>query len=294
MSVSVACIAGEEVYRQWQAGKISGKTLTPRATPFGPSAEIFHLENDQASYYLLARHGLGMGKTSPGRINQRANLYALKELGVRVILGWGPGAAVRHSIAVGDLVILSDVIDWTGHATTFFEDSPLGFLRQMPVFCPALSEAVHQALVTRKISCHGVGTAAVMPGPRFETPAEIRMLGTMGADVVTHYFAPDVFLAKELEMCYAAVCYVVNYAETGSRHRPFATGDLFGGLTQRTDVQRVAAGLSAIGPVIEAVARRVGEAQSDCECFHTMDVFRKRFPLSDDWREWLSPPPSRP
>lgn len=290
MNVSVACIAGEEVYRQWQAGKMSGRTLGPQSTPFGPSAEIFQAECDQAAYYLLPRHGLGMAKTSPGRINHKANLYALKELGVRVILAWGPGAAVRHSIAVGDLVILSDVIDWTGHPSTFFEDSPLGFLRQMPVFCPNLSQAVHQAVSERKLSSHGAGTAAVMTGPRFETPAEVRMLGTMGADVVTHYFAPDVFLAKELEMCYAAVCYVVNYAETGSRHRPFATGDLFGGLTQRTDVQRLAASLSAMGPVVEAVARRVAQPKGDCECFHTMDVFRKRFPLSEDWRAWLTPP----
>lgn len=292
MNVSVACIAGEEVYRQWQTGKISGKTLPPRSTPFGLSAEIFQAQSDQAGYYLLPRHGLGMSKTSPGRVNHRANLYALKELGVRVILAWGPGAAVRHSIAVGDLVILSDVIDWAGHAATFFEDSPLGFIRQMPVFCPNLAHLVHQALGNSKLSCHNVGTAAVMPGPRFETPAEVRMLGTMGADVVTHYFAPDVFLAKELEMCYAAVCYVVNYAETGSRHRPFATGDLFGGLTQRTDVQRLAAALSAMGPVIETVAQQVAQRTSDCECYHTMDVFRKRFPLSDDWREWLSLPRS--
>jgi 5'-methylthioadenosine phosphorylase len=290
MDVSVACIAGEEVYRQWQAGRISGRTLPARHTPFGPSAEIFRAEGKSGGYYLLARHGLGMAKTAPGQINHKANLYALKDIGVSVILAWGPGAAVRHSIAVGDLVVLSDVIDWTGREATFFQNNPLGFLRQMPVFCPALSQAVNEAIGQMKLSSHAAGTAAVTGGPRFETPAEIRMLGTMGADVVTHYFAPDVFLAKELEMCYAAVCYVVNYAETGSRHRPFATGDLFGGLTQRTDAQRLAGAVGSMGPVIEAVAERVACRKIDCECLHTMDVYRKRYSLPEDWRGWLALP----
>lgn len=288
MPVTVACIAGEAIYRQWDAGKIVGEKLGRRPTPFGPSEEVFRVEMESQSFYLVPRYGAGRSKTTPRRINYRANLYALKDLGVQCVLGWGPGGAITHNFAVGDLVILHDVIDRTYQRDkTFFEDSPLGFLRQFPVFCPALRRVLGEVLHELKLVYHGAGAAAVSEGPRMETPAEVRMLATLGAEIVTHTFVPEVFLAKELELCYAGVCYIVNYAETGSRHRPFAAGDLFGGLTQKSDTDRLAGALGAMGRIARNVAAAVAGAERSCECDKTMAANIREYNLPKDWHQWF-------
>jgi len=288
MPVNIACIAGEEIYRQWDAGRLVGQCLGRRQTPFGSSGEIFLADAGGRRFYLLGRHGRGADKTAPRAINDRANMYALKDLGVQCVLGWGPGGAITHDVAIGDLVILNDVIDCTYlRNKTFFESSPLGYLRQFPVFCPRLRRAADEVLHGMKLIYHSTGTAAVREGPRLETPAEIRMLATIGAEIVTHTFVPEVFLARELELCYAAVCYLVNYAETGSRHPPLATGDLFGGLTRESGAERLAAVAAAMSRILTGIAEVLDSAQDICECSRAMAAHRRQYALPEDWRRWF-------
>ncbi|MGB2820146.1 MAG: MTAP family purine nucleoside phosphorylase [Phycisphaerae bacterium] len=289
MSATIACVAGEEIHRQWAAGRIEGERIGPRRTPFGDSGEVFRIDTEDVSYYLLPRYGRGLAKTAPWRINDRANMYALKDLGVERVLAWAPGGAITHTIAVGDMVILSDLIDRTYRRTeTFFEDSPLGYLREFPVFCPQLGQAVAETFRELKLVYHATGTAAVCEGPRLETPAEIRMLATVGAGVVTHNFVPEVFLARELQLCYAAVCYVVNYAETGSRHRPFAPGSLFGPLSGDCETERLAGAVGAMSEIVRSVAAAVGQQARPCECGKAMAAHVKRYDLPGDWRQWFN------
>lgn len=289
MPARLACISGEEIHRQWDGGRVRGERMGRQDTPYGPSAELFRVDAEPEPLLLMARHGAGLAKTAPSRVNDRANLYALKDLGVERILAWGPCGAITHNIAVGDLVILSDLIDRTTcRQRTFFDDSPLGYLRQFPVFCPQLRRAVAEALHEMKLVHHGSGTAAVCEGPRLETPAEIRMYGTVGAEVVTHMFVPEVFLARELGMCYAAVAYAVNYAETGSRHRPFAPGSLFGPPSRKSDGERLAGVVGAMTQIVRAVA--VADLADDCECAQAMQANRRHYDLPEDWRQWLALP----
>ena len=114
------------------------------------------------------------------------------------------------------------------------------------------------------------------------------MLATIGAEVVTHTFVPEVFLAKELQLCYAAICYVVNYAETGSRHRPFATGDLFGGLTQQSDTERLAGVVASMSHIAANLADALDSAEVTCKCSQTMAAYRQAYDLPENWRQWLS------
>jgi 5'-methylthioadenosine phosphorylase len=289
MPVTTACIAGEEIHRQWDDGRIVGEPLGPKNTPFGPSGDIFLVQAEESPVYLLPRHGRGMAKTSPRRVNDRANLYALRDLGVQFVLAWAPGGAITHNIAVGDLVILHDLIDRTFlREDTYFEDSPLGYLRQFPVFCPTLRRAAGEVLHGMKLVYHGSGTAAVCEGPRLETPAEVRALGTVGAEVVTHSFAPEAFLARELQICYAAVCYVVNYAETGSRHRPFAGGSLFGPLSAKNDADRLAGVVGAMSRMAGRVAAMMNRMERMCECAQSMARHAREYSLPADWREWFA------
>lgn len=290
MDVNFACIAEAEVYRQYDAGKMLGEHIGSRPTPFGQSGEIFLVAGD-SPFYLLPRYGAGVRKVAPRKINSRANMYALKDLGVQGVLAWAPGGAVTHNLAVGELVVCGDLIDRTYlRDKTFFEDSPLGFLRQFPVFCPDLRQAAAEAIAEIHLPCRSGGTVVVSEGPRLETPAEIRMLAHHGVEVVTHAFVPEVFLAKELEMCYAVVCCIVNYAETGSQHRPFMVGSLFGGLTAADDAQRLARSVAAMSDVLARVARAITDRSRSCECNKTMAVNVSEYSLPEDWHQWFDQP----
>jgi len=287
MDVNFACIAGEEIYRQYDARKIVGQNIGARPTPFGQTGEIFLVPGD-CPFYLLPRYGVGMKKVAPRKVSSRANMYALKDLGVQCVLAWGPGGAVSHTIGIGDLVICSDLIDRTFlRNKTFFEDSPLGFLRQFPVFCQKLRRTAVSVISEMHLPLHDGGTVVVTEGPRLETPAEIRVLAHHGAEIVTHTFVPETFLAKELQMCYAPVCYIVNYAETGSRQRPFMAGGLFGGLTAGNDSQRLSASLAAMGEILSRMACALADDDTPCECGKTMAANIAEYGLSEDWREWF-------
>ena len=289
MSVTTACITGGEIHRQWQAGSIRGELLGPRQTPFGASGDLFLADTEDAQYYLLARYGTGMDKTAPNRVNHRANIYALKDLGVQTVLAWGSGAAITHSMAVGDIVILNDVIDRTYlRDTTFFADSPLGFLRQFPVFCPALRRIVGEVLHDIRLIYHGAGTAAITEGPRLETPAEVRALASLGAEVVTHTFAPEMFLARELQMCYAALCYVLNYAEAGSRQPPFMGGVLFESMELQAGTDRLAGVVGSLGQIVANVATATRESSATCGCNRIQSQHIEQYGLSDDWHQWFT------
>ncbi len=288
MSAKIACIAGEEIHRQFQAGRIAGSKLGSRPTPFGPSGDVLLIEDGDQPFYLLARTGSGLAKVAPQAINVRANMYALKDLGVDHVLSWGPAGAITHSISVGDMVIPGDVIDLTTtRAKTFYENSPLGFLRQFPVFCPWLRMITADVLESMKLMHQPSGVMAVSDGPRLETPAEVRMLETMGAELVTHCFVPEMFLAKELQMCYASICYIVNYAETGSRHKPFMAGELFSGLTTQSDSERLSGVVSSMTQIVRNVAALVARSPKNCECDKTMAHSVKAYGLDSDWRTWF-------
>jgi len=288
MPATLACIAGGNVQQQWQAGRIAGEPLGARTTPFGPSGQILRVAPDEGpAYFLLARHGGGRGRPSPARVPARANLYALRDLGVDRVLAWAPGAAIQHTLAVGDLVVLGDLIDLTRQREqTFFPDRPWGYLRQFPVFCPALSATVARVLAEMKLVHHERAVAAVCEGPRLETPAEVRWLGSLGAAVVTHAFVPEVFLARELQMCYAAVCYAVQYAETGSRHHPF-TGGLFAEPSPEAEQQRLASVVAAINQIARRTAAACAAAEPACDCAAPMAEKVRAHDLPDDWHAWF-------
>ena len=290
MSAKLACIVPEAVGRRLDSGELSVgniSNISRRSTPFGPSGDIFAVTEGKTNFYLLCRTGAGLDKVAPHKVNYRANVYALKDLGVDCIVGCGPVGAITHNIAIGELVIPDDVIDQTHlRAGTMFENSPLGLLRAFPVFCPSLRPAVAGVLHDLAIDHHGSGTIAVREGPRLETPAEVRMLASAGAELVAHTFAPEMFLAKELQMCYAGLAYVFNFAETGSKRQPFAAGRLFGGLAQESPTDRLAGAIDKLPQIFANLAKAVADADITCQCRSTMTHHVEQYNLPDDWRQW--------
>ena len=145
-------------------------------------------------------------------------------------------------MAPGDLVAPHDVLDeGKGGPHTFYAGVGWGFIRHHPLFCPELRAAMLRALVDVPFVVHGRAVYVATTGPRLETAAEIRKFGLLGGDLVGVIpWRPRFFLARELEFCYTALTYVVNYAE-GLLDRPYAPGVLFEGLATPAEIERVRA-----------------------------------------------------
>jgi 5'-methylthioadenosine phosphorylase len=252
------------------------------------------LEKSGFRFFFLSRHGeRGYDRTAP-YVNYRANIYAAKSLGVTRIVSWtGPGA-ISRKIRPADLVLPADLLDFTrNRPSTFYEGKGIGFIRQSPVFCEtlrsALLRAAKQRYDGREVGLHFGGTYACTEGPRLETPAEIRFLARAGADLVGMTLCPEAFLARELEICYAAVAYVTNYAE-GVRKMPYRRGALFEGMLPPEEASAVEAAKNAIPGIAIAAARALGGKERDCPCAVSMERYRKRGVIGPDFRGWVAKP----
>jgi 5'-methylthioadenosine phosphorylase len=278
------------------AGTLGERISSRRVrTPYGLSNPVHLFGKDGFRFFFLSRHGeRGYATTAP-YVNYRANVYAAKRLGVERIFAWtGPGAiSPRHR--PGDLVLPDDLLDFTrSRPSTFYEGKGIGFVRQFPVFCERMRQALRRSARLRGGGgkfYHG-GTYACTEGPRLETPAEIRFLATAGADLVGMTLCPEAFLARELEICYAPVAYVTNYAE-GVRRLPYRRGTLFEGMLPPTEASAVEAAKNAIPAIALAAAKALAGVERDCPCAVSMERYRKRGVIGPDFREWVAPPGRR-
>jgi 5'-methylthioadenosine phosphorylase len=271
-----------------------GERLSSRRvrTPYGLSNPVHLFEKDGFRFFFLSRHGERRYATTAPYVNYRANVYAAKSLGVERIFAWtGPGA-ISGRYRPGDLVLPDDLLDFTrNRPSTFYEGKGIGFVRQFPVFCESMRGALRKSAKRieggRKL--HHGGTYACTEGPRLETPAEIRFLASAGADLVGMTLCPEAFLARELEICYAPVAYVTNYAE-GVRRLPYRRGTLFEGMLPPTEASAVEAAKNAIPAVALAAARALAGEERDCPCAVSMERYRVRGVIGPDFREWVAHP----
>ena len=270
-------------------------------TPYGLSNPVHLCEKDGFRFFFLSRHGEKGYETTAPYVNYRANVYAAKSLGVTRIIAWtGPGA-ISRKYRPGDLVLPDDLLDFTrNRPSTFYEGKGIGFLRQYPVFCEvlrgALRDAAQRGGALRGFAkrsgagrLHFGGTYACTEGPRLETPAEIRFLAGAGADLVGMTLCPEAFLARELEICYAPVAYVTNYAE-GVRKMPYRRGALFEGMLPPEEASAVEDAKNAIPGIAIAAGRALAAAERDCPCAVSMERYRKRGLVGPDFREWVARP----
>jgi 5'-methylthioadenosine phosphorylase len=211
----------------------------------------------------------------------------------RIVAWTGPGA-ISRKVRPGDLVLPDDLLDFTrNRPSTFYEGKGIGFLRQHPVFCEPLRDALRSAAKRSEGGREGGrkvqfgGTYACTEGPRLETPAEIRFLARAGADLVGMTLCPEAFLARELEICYAPVAYVTNYAE-GVRKMPYRRGALFEGMLPPGEAAAVDAAKNAIPGIAIAAASAIAGEERDCPCAVSMERYRKRGVIGPDFRGWVA------
>lgn len=296
-----AVIGGSQAYDLLSRGAIRGKRLGPRKTPFGPSQPIYVIQVDSQTtaqpleFLFLSRHGERDYEVSAPFVNYRANVYALKDLGVGRIVAWSGPGAINPRYKVGQFAVVDDLIDETqNRQSTFFEKGGLGFIRQSPVFCPSLRGLLVEVLKGQGLDFSDKGIYVCTQGPRLETPAEIKKFASFGGELVGMTLVPEVFLARELEMCYAALCYVSNYAE-GVVKREFKAGELFEGLSSQEDKTAVAQAVAQFPNIILETARRLASQSASggpvdptkCPCQASMERYRREGRIGGDWRRWI-------
>lgn len=181
-------------------------------TPYGaPSGKLLIGKIGKQKVVFLSRHG-AEHQYPPHKVPYRANLYALKELGVARIITCTAVGSIQKKIGPGDIVILDQFVNWTKNRPDTFYDGPITtHISTALPYCPQLN---HQARkVARKIGIksHLGGTVVVIEGPRFSTAAESLFFTKMGWDVINMTQYPEVALARELGLCYCALALVTDY-----------------------------------------------------------------------------------
>jgi 5'-methylthioadenosine phosphorylase len=180
-------------------------------TPFGrPSGPITLTELSGTPVALLSRHGEGH-LLNPSQVPYRANIYALKSLGVTHVLGSGAVGSLREEVAPRHLVIPDQVIDRTfRRPSTFFDDLAVHVELAAP-FCGSLRNALAKGAAGFPVRIHQSGTYVCMEGPQFSTRAESELHRGWGAALIGMTVMPEAKLAREAELCYALVALPTDY-----------------------------------------------------------------------------------
>lgn len=181
-------------------------------TPFGsPSAPIILGELNGRSVAFLARHGVGH-TLSPSEVNYRANIYALKMLGVDRIVSVSACGSLREDFAPGNIVIPDQLFDRTLHRPrSFFSDGLVVHVNTAAPFCPELSTQLYQAVSAANATVHQGGAMITIEGPRFSTKAESNTYRMWGLSLIGMTTCPEAFLAREAEICYSVMAHVTDY-----------------------------------------------------------------------------------
>ena len=182
------------------------------STPFGkPSDTIIIGKLEGMGIAFLPRHGKGH-RISPTEVPYRANIYALKSLGVEHILAINSVGSFRDEIKPGNLVIPDQLIDCTrNRVNSFFDGGIVAHIPFAEPFCPVLSQIVLEAAREVGATVYPRGTCVVMEGPAFSTRAESRLYRSWGADIIGMTALPEAKLAREAEICYAIIACVTDY-----------------------------------------------------------------------------------
>lgn len=237
-------------------------------TPFGSPSDSYivgTLHGQRVAF--LPRHGRGH-RISPTRLNQRANIYGFKMLGVEYLIGVSACGSLQEHIAPGDIVIPDQLMDrTTGRALSFFDDPTVGtdglvvHISVADPFCPALSKICHEAVQQTGARVHRGGNFVTVEGPRFSTKAESRVFRSWGMDIIGMTTTPEAQLAREAEMSYAVMAHVTDYDVWHESEEPVTVEMVVQTLLHNADVakQAVANALALLtnaGPTPQANALR--------------------------------------
>ncbi len=211
-------------------------------TPFGkPSAPVVVGTLNEKRVAFLARHGIGH-TISPTEVNYRANIYALKMLGVPQIVSISACGSLREDYAPGHIVIPDQVFDFTrsGRAHSFFGEGLVAHIGTASPYCEDLTARVFQAVSQTGTMTHAGGTLITIEGPRFSTKAESDLFRAWGMSIIGMTACPEIFLAREAEMCYVTIAHVTDYDVWRTATEPVSVEMVIQTLNRNTEAARQA------------------------------------------------------
>ncbi len=234
--VKIGIIGGSGLY------KIEGVTEIEEVkpdTPFGKPSDAIMLGNlEGTKVAFLPRHGKGH-RISPSELPSKANIYALKSLGVERIISVGAVGSLNGEIQPLDLVIPDQLIDRTRvRDSTFFTNGIVAHIAFAEPFCPVLSQILFEAATKAGVKVHKGGTYLAMEGPQFSTKAESQLYRSWGADIVGMTALPEAKLAREAEICYARIAIVTDYDCWHPRYESVTTEIILTNLQTGVDTAR--------------------------------------------------------
>lgn len=211
------------------------------ATPFGkPSAPIVVGVLDGKRIAFLARHGIGH-HISPTEVNYRANIYALKSLGVKNIVSISACGSLREDYAPGHIVIPDQLFDLTRERPrSFFGYGLVAHVGVAEPFCTRLSAHLLSALQNTSATTHNGGALITIEGPRFSTRGESNVYRAWGMSIIGMTTSPEAFLAREAEICYTVMAHVTDYDVWHVSEDPVTVDMVVRILNQNTELARQA------------------------------------------------------
>jgi len=181
-------------------------------TPYGAPSDTFHVgEIAGHTVAFLPRHGRAHN-LPPHMINYRANLWAMKDLGVSRIIGPCAAGSLKASVAPGHFVVSDQLVDRTnGRRDTFYDGPITTHVSFAHPYCSQLRPLASKVIKSLDVTCHDSGTVVTVQGPRFSTVAESRWYSSHGWEVINMTQYPEAYLARELEMCYVNIALITDY-----------------------------------------------------------------------------------
>ncbi|HJH31087.1 MAG TPA: S-methyl-5'-thioadenosine phosphorylase [Methanosarcinaceae archaeon] len=251
-NVDLAIIGGSGIYDVSLFDNVRNVNVD---TPFGPPSESITIgEYGDKTICFLPRHGVGH-RINPSVLNSRANIFALKKLGVKRIIAASAVGSLKQELVPLDIVIPDQIYDRTrSRPDTFFEDGIVVHMGFADPFCPALSKTILDITNEKNYNVHNGGTYVCIEGPQFSTRAESRVYQTLGFDIIGMTAIPEAKLAREAEMCYSMIATVTDYDVWSEED-----------VNIETIIENATKNEAAVKDIITATIDKVPTSQ-DCQC----------------------------
>lgn len=249
-------------------------------TPWGkPSDELAVGKIGDVRLVFLPRHGKGH-KLMPSEINYRANIYALKKVGVERIISVSAVGSMKMEIAPGDVVIPSQLYDHTkSRASTFFGDGIAAHVSMADPVCPVLSRALYESSEATGARVHKDATYICMEGPQFSSRVESNIYRKWGVDIIGMTNMPEAKLAREAEICYSTLALTTDYDCWHDDHADVSVEDVIETLMKNVELAK---------GVIAEVLPRLSDNR-ECNCPNALEnaIITSRDAISDEVKQRL-------
>ena len=227
------------------------------STPFGePSSRVVVGTLEGRRVAFLARHGIGHFIT-PTEVNYRANIYALKSIGVERVVSVSACGSLREDYAPGDIIVPDQLFDNTkDRKRSFFGEGFVGHIGVADPYCNAFSGQIFKALKKAGAKARQGGAFITIEGPRFSTRAESNVFRSWGMSIIGMTASPEAFLAKEAELCYGVMAHVTDYDVWHMTEEPVSVEAIIRVMNQNTKTAQEA---------LRHLAADL-DPKRDCEC----------------------------